>query len=397
MAKRMPLLLLLLIVFVFFLGPSLPTELLQFLLAISVTLKSVVMFLLPIIIFSLLFCTFHRIGANASLVIGFTLLMVCCSNFLTTFVGHFIGEAVYGVPWDLSLPIGGRDLKPAFNFQLPKLIPNAWAMAAGIIGGICAAKLPPNKVARITLFLDRLVARLLHGILVIVPMFLLGFLLKMQHDGQLALLVRQYASVVAVILCSLAIYLFLFYWVASGFGVRRALTSLRNMFPAVVCAFGSMSSAAALPYTMAAVEKNTANKSLARSIVSMTTNIHLVGDCIIDAVLVYAILRSYHYTMPSTALFLTFALQFVLAKFSVAAVPGGGIIVVLPIIERVFGFNGAMASLIFSMYLILDPFATTANVLGNGAFAQLMDRLIGSRLKKQREEATLEGNKLQNT
>jgi Na+/H+-dicarboxylate symporter len=216
----------------------------------------------------------------------------------------------------------------------------------------------------------------------------------MQHDGQLLLLVRQYASVVAIILCALAGYLFIFYWIASGFCVRGAVASIRNMFPAVVCAFGSMSSAAALPYAMAAVEKNTGNKSLARSIVSMTINIHLVGDCIIDTILIYAILRSYHFAMPSGALFLTFALQFVLAKFSVAAVPGGGIIVVLPIIERVFGFNGAMASLIFSMYLVLDPVATTANVLGNGAFAQLADRLIGPRVKKQREGAILGENKL---
>jgi Na+/H+-dicarboxylate symporter len=383
MLKKMPLLLLLLIVFAFFFGQSLPTELLQFLLAISVTLKSAIMFLLPVIIFALLFGTFHRIGANASLIIGCTLLVVCLSNFLTTFTGHFVGEVVYGVPWDLPLPYGGRDLKPIFDFRLPKLIPNAWAMAAGIIGGICVSKLPSNKVAQVISLLDSLVARLLHGILIIIPIFLLGFLLKMQYDGQLALLLRQYASVATIILCVLIVYLFLFYWVASGFGMRRALASMRNMFPAVICAFGSMSSAAALPYTMAAVERNTANKPLARSIVSMTTNIHLVGDCIIDAVLIYAILRSYHFAMPSEALFLTFALQSVLAKFSVAAVPGGGIIVVLPIIERVFGFDGAMASLIFSMYLILDPFATVANVLGNGAFAQLMDRLIGSRLKKQ--------------
>ncbi|MDR0727431.1 MAG: dicarboxylate/amino acid:cation symporter [Puniceicoccales bacterium] len=393
----MPFVLLLLIAFVFFLGQSLPTGLLQSLLAVSATLKSMVMFLLPIIIFGLLFCTFHRIGASASLVIGFMFLMVCFSNFLATFVGRFIGQAVYGVPWDLSLPSVGRDLKPAFDFQLPKLIPNAWAMAAGVIGGICASKLPADKIAKITSILERLVAQLLRAILAMIPLFLLGFLLKMQYDGQLALLIRQYASVVAIILCALTIYLFLFYWIASGFGLRRALVALRNMFPAMVCAFGSMSGAAALPYTIAAVEKNTVNKFLARSIVSMTTNIHLVGDCIVDTILIYAILRSYHIPMPSMALFLTFALQFVLAKFSVAAVPGGGIIVVLPIIERAFGFNGAMVSLIFSLYLILDPFATTANMLGNGAFAQLMDRLIGSRFKKHQKDGILCENKLQNT
>ncbi|MDR2341351.1 MAG: cation:dicarboxylase symporter family transporter [Puniceicoccales bacterium] len=378
----MPFLLLLLIAFVFIFGKSLPHGLFQFLLAISITLKSVIVFLMPFVIFSLLFCTFHHMGANASLIIGFTFLMVCISNFFATFAGHFVGRAIYMVPWDLSIPAVGRELAPAFDFQLPKLIPNAWAMAAGIIGGISTAKLPSNKTIQITSLLDRLARQLLRIILAIIPMFLLGFLLKMQYNGQLILLVRQYVSVVAVILCALSAYLFLFYWIANGYNFRRTLAALRNMFPAVVCAFGSMSSAAALPYSLAAAEKNTANKPLARSIVSMTTNIHLVGDCIIDTVLIYAILRSYHLPGPSMTLFLTFAFQFVLAKFSVAAVPGGGIIVALPIIERAFGFSGTMASLIFSMYLILDPFATTANVLGNGAFVQLTDRLIGAKLKK---------------
>jgi Na+/H+-dicarboxylate symporter len=148
------------------------------------------------------------------------------------------------------------------------------------------------------------------------------------------------------------------------------------MAPAIVCAFSSMSSAATLPYTLAAVEKNTRHKSLARSILSMSTNIHLVGDCISIPILAYAILGSHAMPMPSTALYCAFAIQFVAAKFSVAAVPGGGIIVMLPIIERVFAFNEIMASLIFSLYILLDPLCTTANVLGNGAFTQLIDRLV---------------------
>jgi Na+/H+-dicarboxylate symporter len=377
MFKKIPFLLLMLVVLVFTCGGFLPSSLAQFLLGVSVTLKSVIVFLLPIIIFSLLFCTFYRIGRNASWIMGLTLLLVCGSNFVATFATHFVGEAVYGMQLALSQPPKGHELQPLFNFQIPKLIPNALAMLMGMVGGILAPKLAPGCMQRFSTILDCLVARLLRVILCMIPAFLLGFLLKMQHDGLLALLVCQYASTIVVIIFSLAIYLLLFYLIANGFCWRKTLISMRNMLPPVICAFGSMSSAAALPYTLVAVEKNTTHKSLARSIVSATTNIHLMGDCIIDTILIYAILRSYNFAMPSTALFLTFTFQFVLAKFSVAAVPGGGIIVMLPIIEHTFGFDGAMSSLIFSMYLLLDPIATSANVLGNGAFAQLVDRMVG--------------------
>ena len=73
---------------------------------------------------------------------------------------------------------------------------------------------------------------------------------------------------------------------------------------------------------------------------------------------------------------LIFAAYFVLAKFSVAAVPGGGILVMLPILEKYLGFNSEMLSLITALYILFDPVITCANVLGNGAFALGMERVL---------------------
>jgi hypothetical protein len=77
---------------------------------------------------------------------------------------------------------------------------------------------------------------------------------------------------------------------------------------------------------------------------------------------------------PSLLSYLTFSLYFVIAKFSVAAIPGGGILVMLPILEAYLGFNAEMMSLITALYVLFDPVITCANVLGNGAFAKLIDR-----------------------
>lgn len=71
-----------------------------------------------------------------------------------------------------------------------------------------------------------------------------------------------------------------------------------------------------------------------------------------------------------------FTFYFVLAKFSVAAIPGGGIIVMLPILEGYLGFNGEMMSLITALYILFDPVITCANVFGNGAFAKMIDRFV---------------------
>ena len=78
---------------------------------------------------------------------------------------------------------------------------------------------------------------------------------------------------------------------------------------------------------------------------------------------------------PSFYSYIGFTVYFVLAKFSVAAIPGGGILVMLPILERYLGFDGAMTSLITALYILFDPVITCANVLGNGAFALAAGRI----------------------
>ncbi|MDR1437694.1 MAG: cation:dicarboxylase symporter family transporter [Puniceicoccales bacterium] len=382
MQKKSSLFIFLLIVTAFAFGGMLPLSLQRGFLALSLSLKSVLLFFLPILIFSLLFCTFQRLGRSASGMLFSAIFFVCCSNFLATFLSHYVGEFVHSMNLEMIQPATGCELTPLFILQLPRLISTIYALVAGIGCGLVVPWLFPTLSQRMGVALDAVVVQLLRWIAPIIPPFLFGFLIKMRHDGMLMSLLRNYAPVVAILCLSLTVYLTLFYFTACGFRPRKVIHCLRNMIPAVICAFSSMSSAAAMPYTLAAVEKNTTHKFLGRSIVSMTTNIHLIGDCISIPILIYAILGSHGIAMPSMALYCIFAVQFVLAKFSVAAIPGGGIMVMLPIIERVFAFDEMMASLIFSLYILLDPLCTAANVLGNGAFAQLMDAIVPRRTGK---------------
>ena len=80
---------------------------------------------------------------------------------------------------------------------------------------------------------------------------------------------------------------------------------------------------------------------------------------------------------------LIFALYFVCAKFSVASIPGCGIIVMLPILPNYLGFNAAMLSLITTLYIFLGPVITCTNNLGLGAFAKVIYNLF-TNLKNKR-------------
>ncbi len=150
---------------------------------------------------------------------------------------------------------------------------------------------------------------------------------------------------------------------------------LKNMCPAFLTALSTMSSGATMPVTIMCAEKNVKHKDLAASTVSSTVNIHLLGDCIAIPFLAYAVLKCNGCPEPAFAQYCVFALFFTAAKFSVAAVPAGGIIVMTPILDRYLGLSSEMSSLIIALYVIWDPIITSVNVLGNGAFAKLIDQL----------------------
>jgi Na+/H+-dicarboxylate symporter len=151
------------------------------------------------------------------------------------------------------------------------------------------------------------------------------------------------------------------------------------MLPAAIAGFGSMSSAAAMPLTILGTEKNSQNPDFARSIIPATVNVHLIGDCFAIPIFAFAVLKGFGVENPAFSTYLIFAAFFVLAKFSVAAVPGGGILVMLPILESYLGFNAEMLSLITALYILFDPVITCANVMGNGGFAMLLGKLFESR------------------
>ncbi|MBM3208450.1 MAG: dicarboxylate/amino acid:cation symporter [Chlamydiae bacterium] len=130
-----------------------------------------------------------------------------------------------------------------------------------------------------------------------------------------------------------------------------------------------------MPLTLIAAEKNAENPDIAKSCIPATVNIHLIGDCLAIPIFAFAVLKNFNLPEPSLMQYSIFAMYFVLAKFSVAAIPGGGIIVMLPILESQLGFSAEMLSLISALYILFDPVITTANILGNGAFSLIIDKV----------------------
>lgn len=376
MFRKMPFILLAIILCIGMLGQWIPPVLQSNFYAVSLLIKSTIIFVLPFVIFGLLFKTAVSFSNKASKLIVFILAAICCSNFFSTMLSYLVGSFAYQFDLSMHFPSEGHSLLPAWEFNFPKLIGNAPAMFTGFISGVLLGSVRPELAKSIALKFEKIVHFLLRGILTLIPLFISGFIVKMKHDQIMSYIFSNYALIFSLIASAVFAYVTLLYVVVNRFQLKETSVSLKNIFPAAAVGFGSMSSAAAMPLTILGTEKNSKNPEMAQSIIPATVNIHLIGDCFAIPIFAFAVMKSFGVEEPSFLNYLTFTLFFVLAKFSVAAVPGGGVLVMLPILEGHLGFSGEMLSLITALYILFDPVITCANILGNGAFAMIIDRVF---------------------
>lgn len=375
MFHKMPIVLLGIIFSIFLFGDSIPESAKSVIFALSLSVKSAIIFILPFIIFMLLFKTVSQLSRDATKLVILILAFVCCSNFLSTMLSYQIGQQIYNLDLSIAVPQDASGLLPSWNFTLPKVIANDVAMFGGILLGLLAAFFAPNLATRFSSYFDKAVNVLLRGLTYIVPLFIAGFILKLHHDKLMDNILRDYSVIFSLVALSLVSYISFIYLACSNFTFATFATRVKNMLPAAIAGFSSMSSAAAMPLTIIGTEKNTQNPLLSRLSIPATVNTHLVGDCFAIPIFAFAVMKNFGVPDPLFSSYLIFALYFVLAKFSVAAVPGGGILVMLPILESQLGFTAEMASLITALYILFDPVITCANVCGNGGFALVLDRL----------------------
>lgn len=376
MFRKMPFILLAAMIVAVLSNSLIPLSYKSALYGLSLSLKSLIIFALPFLIFGLLFKTAVQISKNATKTILFLLVAICASNFLSTLLSYTVGSFAYGLDLSMTFPKDIASLNPAWTFELPKLIGNGQAMFAGLLLGILLGKFKPVWAEKISIKIEAVISVMMKALLYVIPIFIIGFVVKLSHEGVISHIVRNYTVIFGLVACAVFSYIALLYLGANRFRFLPFVQCLKNMLPAAIAGFGSMSSAAAMPLTILGTEKNAQDPDLAKAVIPATVNVHLIGDCFAIPIFAFAILKNFGIAEPAFASYLVFAAFFVLAKFSVAAVPGGGILVMLPILESYLGFNAEMLSLITALYILFDPVITCANVLGNGGFALAISKMF---------------------
>ncbi|WP_169193192.1 cation:dicarboxylate symporter family transporter [Anaplasma platys] len=347
---------------------------------VSLAIKEVLVFILPLIVFSIVFQSVSKLqGTNALKVILSLIALIMLSNSASMTTAHFVGKfATSHMSGSLQVSESAKTggLEPYFSFSLPSHIS---CLKAVLLGFLCGMVLPyvtkgrsfaiANIMGKYSIFiLEKMFAPIL-------PIFIAGLVFRMQSENLVGIL-QGNSEVALYFFFSALLHIILLYIIAAGFSLRDAFDKFKSMVPTALFAFTTMSSLISMPLILKTVKKNSGNNDLADIIVPTSLNVHLVGDCFLMIIMSLVISISFHGVgFISTADYATFLFYFLLTKFAVVSIPGGGILVMLPIFEQYLHYSPAMLSLITTLYVILDPITTFLNVLGNGAFSLLFSRI----------------------
>lgn len=380
---------LLTLVFCFCFYSILPPIFVSAALTFSIFLKNLLLFFIPFLIFSGTALAFSSLKNNGVWFIVTIMGVIITSNFLNLMfsglVGCYIIPTISHFSHTTAMVMPSNTIEPLVYCNLPQIFSNGWALVLGISTGIVNTFSPLPKIMGVVHEIHRFTMIFMMRIFIpLLPFFLLGFVLKLLLEGQMGLFIHQNGPACLLMIGFLFLYLCLWWWMAHKCSKIPLLTLVKNIFPATITGATTMSSAAALPFSIEAAIKNTKDPVLANAVMPISINFHMVGDTICIPILAVIILNTFGYPMPDLHTYLFFGFCFVLNKFAGAGIPGGTIMVSLPILQHYLGFSESMLALIAALYMLIDPMTTAGNVTANNFLVIFIEKAWGRFTRKRK-------------
>lgn len=350
----------------------------QSLYTISVFIKDILLWIMPLTVGFFIAHTVQSFERRAPVFILILLAFEATSNFSSVWYAYLSAHSVA----DLLPSFQSTALESDFKtlWRLPFTRPSWWGADKGALFGLIFGVLGAFSTnVRFKGFIDQgknlFEMALTRGFARLIPLYILGFMAQMYQTGILDHVVSYYGIIVLWLTAFLVLYLALLFLLGAGGSISHMMTNLKNLLPVGAIAFTSGCSLSTMPWTIEGTAKTLKNPELAKALIPATTNIQQIGDCIVNTFLCFLIYKNFTGAAPDFMTWVQFSIVFTLARFATAGFQGGAIFVMLPIYEAYLGFNGEMIALILALNVILDPLVTGCNVLANGALCRTFERV----------------------
>ncbi|WPX97532.1 cation:dicarboxylate symporter family transporter [Candidatus Fokinia crypta] len=344
----------------------------EILYTISVNAKEIILFILPFGIITLFAKNTAKIGMNMTKIAAIAIIGIVLSNTFGTLSAYAFKSMInktFSVTTHADNP---EKLNALYRMKLPQSIPAHLTIVLGIAIGIAVKKINNSKLLE---GLETVLKYFFRFIRLMIPLYVIGGVSKLQHDGLISMLSENFQDVIVLLLVAYAIYLFMV-----GFICFQSLDEMYEfmgkVIPIALLGGVSMCSMITLPMLLQTLKKKYNTNEITEIAAPISINNHLIGDCITIPIISFIVGKMYGFPAIDIYSYIIFTVYFVIAKFSILAIPGGGIIVMLPILQHCFGYGERELATITALYILLDFLITFVNVLANAMFMVLLNRVV---------------------
>lgn len=377
----LPIQLLFVIGFILLFGAYVPEPVARLFYTFSLMFKTLLLLFLPFMLFAFVFNGILAFRKGATAVLLVLLGCIFISDIVIAVISYVSGRIILPsfvesmVVQKLSIQ---KSLEPLISVQVIDFRIDLEKVLIASIGlGIFFSFFKLPRFERVMFHFKEIIEKILRYVFVpLLPLYVFGFLLAIQHQGIFTEMFRHYGKAFLLIFAIQVIYLSFFYFVAAGCSVRRGWKAIRNAFPAYLTGFSTMSSMVALPISIDAAEKNTGNRPLSEMSMPIMANLHFMGVATNMPILAMATMMLFWGIVPDFNQYFIFVLYLCYTMIAISGVPGSGILLIVPLLISQFGFTPEMISVVTALYLLIESFGTAANVFGDGALIMIVNRII---------------------
>lgn len=346
---------------------------------LSLLIKDILVTTIPFLIIIYLSNSITNMGNRAFIFVVIIIFSVLASNLIAVTFSYFFAKSFLvsaGLDIIQNQTYDIQKLETLFDLPNITIIPTELAILIGFVSGI-AIKFFNKKlwIYNLHAIKSRLDYLLKVYFIPILPVFIAGFMFKIEYENTFDLISKSYSKIFYYFVVSQLCYLALLILLFSKFNIKKAFLSFKNILPAGLTGFSTMSSAASMPVSILAAEKNTQNSNISRIIIPTTVNMHLIGTTVGMNILIIGTMLTHGMEFPDLYTYLIFAVFFCLAQFGAIAVPGGFVFKTLPLLQTYLGFSPEMAAIIASLSIIFDPIDTSINVCINVIFVSYFAKI----------------------
>ncbi|WP_404337193.1 dicarboxylate/amino acid:cation symporter [Planococcus rifietoensis] len=340
-------------------------------------------FIVPLIILGFIAPGIAKLGKGSGKLLGLATAVAYLSTIVAGVLAFIVASSILpnlmegGSLNNLDDPANA--LASSFiELEIPQLFGVMSALILAFLLGIGMASTGSKTMASFFEEFQEIIEKVISYIIIpLLPFHIFGIFANMAYGGAVMKILSLFAVVFILIIALHWVMLTGQYTTAGVLRKKNPFALIRTMLPAYFTALGTQSSAATIPVTLRQARKTGVKERVADFTVPLFATIHLSGStitlvtCAIGVILLTG-------QSPSFGSFFPFILMLGVTMIAAPGVPGGAVMAAIGLLEVMLGFDETMVALMIALYMAQDSFGTAANVTGDGALANIVDRFTPS-------------------